>query len=234
MSRQATIVSILVVGLLAGLGIYLYRTFRPAAARSFEVRNWITKGAYPPGAVIHAGERCGDAPFIYPTDGLIGYLWGDSFRPGQKHQGLDIFGGGNVDVTPVVAAYDGYLTRLPDWKSSVILRIPHDPLEPGRQIWLYYTHMADQGGHSFIAPDFPPDTAEVFVPAGTLLGYQGNYSGDPNNPVGVHLHFSIVRDDGNGKFLNELKIANTLDPSSYFNMPLNADRNRDKIPVCEQ
>jgi hypothetical protein len=234
MSRQATIVSILVIGLLAGLGIYLYRTFRPAAERSFEVRNWITKGAYPPGAVIRAGERCGDAPFIYPTDGLIGYLWGDSFRPGQKHQGLDIFGGGNVDVIPVVAAYDGYLTRLPDWKSAVILRIPHDPLEPGRQIWLYYAHMADQNGNSFISADFPSGTTEVIVPAGTLLGYQGNYSGDPNNPVGVHLHFSIVRDDGKGKFLNELKIANTIDPSSYFNMPLNADRNRDKIPVCEQ
>jgi hypothetical protein len=73
----------------------------------------------------------------------------------------------------------------------------------------------------------------VFVPAGTLLGYQGNYSGDPNNPVGVHLHFSIVRDDGSGKFLNELKIANTLDPSLYFNMSLNANVNRDKIPVCE-
>ncbi len=74
---------------------------------------------------------------------------------------------------------------------------------------------------------------EVFVPAGTLLGYQGNYSGDPNNPTGVHLHFSIVRDDGGGEFLNELKIANTLDPSPYFNMPLNASTNRDKIPVCE-
>jgi len=234
MSRQATIVSILVVGLLAGLGIYLYRTFRPAATRSMDVRNWIAKGVSAPGAVIRAGERCGDAPFGYPTNGLIGFLWGDSFRPGQKHQGLDIFGGENVGMTPVVAAYDGYLSRLPDWKSSVILRVPNDPLQPGRQIWLYYTHMADQNGNSFITAEFPPGTAEVFVKAGTLLGYQGNYSGDPNNPVGVHLHFSIVRDDGSGKFLNELKIANTIDPSPYFNMPLNADQNRDKIPVCEQ
>ena len=234
MSRQTTIVSILVVGLLAGLGIYLYRTFRPAAARSLEVRNWIANGISEPGAVIHVGERCGDAPFIYPTNGLIGYLWGDSFRPGHKHQGLDIFGGTDVGITPVVAAYDGYLTRLPDWKSSVIMHVPDDPLQPGRQIWLYYTHMADRDGHSYIVPDFSPGTTEVFIQAGTLLGYQGNYSGDPNNPVGVHLHFSIVRDDGSGKFLNELKIANTIDPSPYFNLPLNADQNRDKIPVCVQ
>jgi murein DD-endopeptidase MepM/ murein hydrolase activator NlpD len=234
MSRQAAFVTILVVGLLTGLGIYLYRAFRPTAARSLEVRNWITRGSSEAGAAIRAGERCGDAPFVYPTDGLIGYLWGDSFSPNHKHQGLDIFGGGDVDVTPVVAAYDGYLSRLPEWKSAVILRIPDDPLQPGRQIWLYYAHMADRDGNSFIAAEFPPGATEVFIKAGTLLGYPGNYSGDPNNPIGVHLHFSIVRDDSNGEFLNELKIANTLDPSPYFNMRLNANENRDKIPVCEQ
>jgi hypothetical protein len=233
MTRPAAFVSIIVVGLLAGLGIFLYRAFQPTASRGMEVRGWITDGLSDPENLIRVGERCGDAPFIYPTDGLIGFLWGDSFRPGHEHQGLDIFGGTDVGLTPVVAAYDGYLTRLPDWKSSVIMRVPNDPLQPGRQIWLYYTHMATREGSSFIAADFPPGTTEVFVPAGTLLGYQGNYSGDPDNPTGVHLHFSIVRDDGGGEFLNELKIANTLDPSPYFNMPLNASTNRDKIPVCE-
>ncbi len=68
--------------------------------------------------------------------------------------------------------------------------------------------------------------------AGRILGYQGNYSGDPNNPTGVHLHFSIVRDRG-GKFLNELDIRNTLDPSPYLGLPLNADQNKDEIPVCK-
>jgi len=62
----------------------------------------------------------------------------------------------------------------------------------------------------------------VFVKAGTLLGYQGNFSGTPGSPVGVHLHFSIVRDDGFGNYLNELEIGNTLDPSPYLALPLNA------------
>ena len=47
-----------------------------------------------------------------PTDGFIGYLWDDSFRPGHRHQGIDIFGGGQPGDTPVYAAADGYLTRL--------------------------------------------------------------------------------------------------------------------------
>ena len=125
-----------------------------------------------------------------------------------------------------------YLTRQTDWKSTVIIRVPDDPLQPGRQIWVYYTHMADPDGESYIAPDFPPGTREGYVQAGTLLGYQGNYSGTPNNPVGVHLHFSIVKDDGNGSYLNELEIGNTLDPSPYLGLPLNASKNPDQVPVC--
>lgn len=183
--------------------------------------------------VLPAGERCPGAPFLMPTSGFIGYLWGDSFRPGHEHQGLDIFAGTDVGVTPIYAAYDGYLTRLPEWKSTVIIRIPSDPLQPGRQIWTYYTHMADKQGNPFIADTFPPGTYEVFVPAGTLLGYQGNYSGTPGNPTGVHLHFSIVKDDGSGAFLNELEIQNTLDPSPYFGMDLNAF-SQQGIPSCEQ
>jgi hypothetical protein len=182
---------------------------------------------------LSAGSRCGDAPFLFPTDGMVGFLWDDSFRPGHRHQGLDIFGGTDVGITPVIVAYPGYLTRLPDWVSTVIVRIPSDPLNPGRQIWTYYTHMATRDGGSFISADFPPGTFEKFVDAGTFLGYQGNYSGDPNNPTGVHLHFSIVKDDGQGSFRNELEINNTYDPSPYLGLRVNAQENLDTVPVCE-
>jgi hypothetical protein len=92
--------------------------------------------------------------------------------------------------------------------------------------------MADSDGNSYISSAFPPGTQEVFVEAGTLLGHQGNYSGDPYNPVGIHLHFSIVLDDGLGKFLNELEIDNTRDPSPYLGLPLNADQDPGIVPVC--
>jgi hypothetical protein len=94
--------------------------------------------------------------------------------------------------------------------------------------------MADAQGNSYIAPEFPPGTTERFVRAGTLLGYQGNYSADPDNPTGLHLHFSIVRDDGNGRFRNELEIGNTLDPSPYLGIEVNAGRLGDELAVCEQ
>ncbi len=200
--------------------------------RTSRVLAWLHDPGAHPGWAVRAGERCGQAPFLLPTDGFIGFLWGDSFRPSHHHQGVDIFGGNGINWTPVVAAYPGYLKRLEDWKSSVIIRIPDDPLHPSRQIWTYYTHMADSEGNSFISDEFPPGTSEVYVEAGTLLGYQGNYSGDLYNPVGVHLHFSIVLDDGQGSFRNELEIQNTVDPSPYLGLPVNAGMNEKEIPVC--
>lgn len=224
--------------LLPVAGFFLYRYVSQSGwntplSRFTRLRQWFDDPVGHADWARDAGERCEGAAFLFPTSGYIGFIWGDSFRPGRRHQGLDIFGGGEVGVTPVVAAYPGYLHRLPDWQSSLIMRIPQDPLQPGRQIWLYYTHMADAIGASYILPAFPPGVAEVFVEAGALLGYQGNYSGDPDNPTGVHLHFSIVQDDGRGGFRNELEIENTLDPSPYFQLPLNSETNRDAIPACQ-
>jgi peptidoglycan LD-endopeptidase LytH len=222
---------------LAAVGVggwWLLRHWSGSPLRDGRVLDWIRSPQSHPEWAVQAGQRCAGAPFQMPTSGYIGYLWDDSFRPGHRHQGIDIFGGALPGVVEVRTAYDGYLTRLPGWKSSVIVRIPHDPLQPERQIWTYYTHLADPEGASLIAPEFPPGTSEVFVPAGTLLGRQGNFSGTPGDPVGVHLHFSIVLDDGQGKFRNELEIANTLDPSPYLGLKLNAHTNRDEIPRCPQ
>jgi murein DD-endopeptidase MepM/ murein hydrolase activator NlpD len=170
-------------------------------------------------------EVCPGAPFLLPSDGYIGLLYGDPRPPytdSHRHQGIDIFSPGDIGETPVYAAYDGYLTREVGWLSAVIIRIPDDPLYPGRQIWLYYTHMADPSGEKdTILDDFPPGTQEVFVKQGTLLGYTGNYSGRPFNPVGVHLHFSVVLDNGQGRYRNELEFDNTVDPSRYLGMSVN-------------
>jgi hypothetical protein len=233
---MSILVVIIIVGVLLGLGIYVYVQLRGASsARTPIVMDYILHPSAHADLVIKAGTRCGNAPFIFPTTGMAGYLWGDMFQPGHPHQGVDIFAGTDVDVTEVVAAYPGYLTRLSGWISSLIVRIPDDPLEPGRQIWVYYTHMANAAGTaSFISSQFPQGTKEKYVEAGTLLGRQGNYSGDPNNPVGVHLHISVVRDDGTGHFKNELDINNTYDPSPYLGLRLNAQQNPEQIPVCEQ
>jgi hypothetical protein len=212
-------------------GVYFYWVKRPTALRATQVFAWITNPASHPEWKLSAGVHCKNSPFAFPTTGIVGFLWGDTIQFGHRHQGIDIFSGTDIGITRVLAVYPGYLTRLPDWKSSVIVRVPDDPLHAGRQIWIYYTHMADANGNSFISSDFPPGTSEKQINAGTFLGYMGDYSGDPNNPVGVHLHVSIVKDD-NGHFMNELDINNTYDPSPYFGMELNADVNKDQIPVC--
>jgi hypothetical protein len=226
--------AVLVLGIAAGVGIYIFLGMQRTFGRTSRMLEWLRDPFAHPDWSVKAGIHCSPgAPFLMPTDGLIGYLWDDSFKAGKRHQGIDIFGGKGVGKTPVVAAYPGVLTRLPAWKSAVIVRVPSDPLQPGRQIWLYYTHMADPNGNSFISSEFPPGTAEKHIEAGTLLGFQGNYTGDASNPSGVHLHFSIVLDDGQGSFLNELDINNTLDPSLYLGLPLNAMTSDEKVVICQ-
>jgi peptidoglycan LD-endopeptidase LytH len=229
-----TLLWVIIAGVVIGLGFYLYRSLRPTIGRTTHLAEWLHDPQAHPEWALQAGTRCGSAPFVMPTNGYVGYLWDDIFSGGHHHQGIDIFGGTGIGVTPVVAAYPGSITRLPGWVSAVIERIPSDPLEPGRQIWLYYTHMADPAGKSFISSKFPPGTYEQPVDAGTLLGYQGDYTGDPNSPTGVHLHFSVVKDDGRGGFLNELNIQNTYDPSPYLGLALNADANGTAGAVCGQ
>jgi hypothetical protein len=168
-------------------------------------------------------EPCPGAPFILPADGFIGLLYADPRGPyssANPHQGIDIFSNNEPGVTPVYAAYDGYVTREPEWRSTLIMRVPSDPLRPNNQIWLYYTHMADREGNDFIEEAFAPGTREMYIEQGTLLGYTGDYNGNSARTVWVHLHFSIVEDDGNGRYLNELEFGNTLDPSPYLGIPV--------------
>lgn len=233
MTRKLT--ALTAIGLMLGLSIGLYRLLGRSSslARGQRVWKFFRQPSSLPELILQPGSRCANAPFLFPTTGLVGFIWDDSFRPGHRHQGIDIFAPSGPGQTPVIAAFPGYLTRLSNWKSSLIVRVPSDPLQPSRQIWVYYTHMADSAGNSYISADFPPGTSEQFVEAGTVLGYQGNYSGDINNPVGVHLHVSIVRDAG-GRFTNELDIRNTYDPSPYFGLALNAHTNPDTIPTCKE
>jgi hypothetical protein len=184
--------------------------------------------------IIEPLTQCGDAPFVFPTRGFVGFLHADSFTPLKWHTGLDIFSGGEVGKTPVYAPYDAYLTREDDWKSSVILRIPEDPMQKDRQIWVYMTHMADKDGNSFIDAAYPPGTKEVFIHQGDLIGYQGNYSGNPVAPTGLHLHISIVRDDGTGHYTNETQIENVYDPSPYFGFQLSAKSITKNVPACAE
>ena len=225
------LISVVIIAAIVG-GYFVFLSPGSLNSGTAFVIPWIRNPQSHQDWAVEALSRCGEAPFLMPTRGLIGYTWDDTFKIGHRHQGIDIFAGTEIGITPVYAAYDGYLTRLTDWKSTVIIRIPSDPLQPGRQIWTYYTHMADAAGETFIVPDFPEGTSEVFVEAGTLLGYQGNFSGNPNNPTGTHLHFSIVLDDGEGKYLNELRIENTIDPSPYLGLALNGKTAGRDVVIC--
>ncbi len=237
-SRLPYVIITIIIVALAILGGLAY--FRPTvvetADRIRQLRAWFGNPAAHPEWQVQVGERCGAALMLMPTSGYIGFGWGDNFRPGHAHSGFDIFSpDGELNKTPVLAAYEGYLTRESDWRSAVIIRHPDFPtpripgLVFGEQIWTYYTHMASTDGEtSFISEEFPAGTFEIFIEEGTLLGYQGNWSGNPASPTGLHLHFSVVKSTLSGGYRNETDIENTYDPTPF----LGVQPNEDGVSVC--
>ena len=214
---------VLVIGLVLAAPYALRFFSRTQSNSTAPIGRWFDDPSSRPELItIRDKTACPGAPFILPSDGFIGLLYRDPAAPYDalnRHTGVDIFGDGQPGTIPVYAAYEGYLSRLPDWFATVIIR-HDDPLQPGRTIWTYYTHMGSADGtQSYVADDFPPGTDAVWVEQGTLIGYQGDFGG--SYAVGLHLHFSIVLSDDDGRFKNEARIANTLDPSPYLGMTLN-------------
>ena len=231
--------ALVLLSLLLLLTLLLFHYWRPAATpQLLRLRAWFNDPIAHAHWAVKAGERCGDAVMLIPTNGYVGFGWDDSFRPGHRHSGLDIFSpDGAVNVTPVLAAYDGYLTREAEWKSTIILRHPAFPAVPaaglpaGEQIWTYYTHMASRdGSQSFVASTFPPGSHDVFVKAGTLLGYQGNWAGSQWQFTGLHLHFSVVKSNADGSYADERDITNTYDPIPFLGLT----QSEEGVWVCKE
>ena len=232
LKRRFVTILILLFTLLVIGGAFTYWWFLLDSPTRETLNAWVDNRTAQSALVTSMTQPCPGAPFLLPSPGFVGFLYTDHtppYTPFNPHPGIDIFGDGEPGTVPVYAAYDGYLSRSPDWISSVIIRIPHDPLNPSREIWTYYTHMASKAGdQSYISSEFPPGTSEKFVKQGTLLGYQGLYSGT-DTPIAMHVHFSVVIDK-NGSYTNETHFNNTLDPSPYLGMNLNAS-NHPTIPV---
>lgn len=230
--RRGSVAGVVIV---AAVGIaVLWSWWRGDSQSNDQIRAWLNDAA-PDTWAVAARTQCPDAPFSMPSEGFIGLLYRDTARPYNRlnlHTGIDFFGQGPPGSVPIYAVYDGYLTRRTGWRSTVAIR-HDDPLQPGRIIYTYYTHMASvDGAQGYISADFPPGTRDVFVERGTLLGYQGDYN--PSFPVAMHLHFSIVLADADGVIRNEADIRNTLDPSPYFGVALRVDTATAPPRTCNQ
>lgn len=113
--------------------VFAYTLLRDPRNQTF--RQWASDPQAREDLIIVQRDACPGAPFILPADGWIGLLYGDPRGPysgSNPHQGIDIFSDSDAGVTPVYAAYDGYVTREPNWRSTLIMRVPDDPLNSGQ------------------------------------------------------------------------------------------------------
>jgi hypothetical protein len=149
-SRRANLI-VLVGGLALLALVLMWRYAVPTASPSRSndlIREYLLFPTRRPALSNASRMQCDGAPFILPSAGLIGLMYGDTAAPytsTRRHTGIDIFGDGPAGTVPIYAVYDGWLTRREDWRSTVIIR-HDDPLQPGRTIWTYYTHMASRDG----------------------------------------------------------------------------------------
>lgn len=231
------VITLSILFILALSTLYVFRR-RLLGPRINRLGAWFADPASHSDWIVEGGTRCGNAPMLIPSTGFIGVGWRDGYWPIYQHSGFDIFSPAGVDnVTPNVAAYDGYLTREDSWLSTVIIRHPDfpafagSPLEPGEQIWTYYTHMASTDGIvSYINEEFPRGTREKFVKAGTVLGYQGTWSGNPDNATGLHLHFSITPSNPDGSYTNETDASITYYPGVFLGL----EEDETGLIVCQK
>jgi len=141
-------------------------------------------------------EACPDAPWRLPTRSEMGMWW--------ISKQLAFMGQGYEDSVPVYAVADGLLIRHSDWHGEVAIQ-HDDPLRPGEKAWSFYGSMASGWGHeSFIVQDLPPGSEGVPVKRGQLLGYQGQWLGQPGMPIWVHLQFAVLPAMEDGSFPPEM------------------------------
>ena len=76
---------VIALGIVLGLSYYFLAPLLPTLPRMARLRTYLTDPAAHAGWQIVAGERCGDAPFILPTTGYLGFGYGDADAPPAFH-----------------------------------------------------------------------------------------------------------------------------------------------------
>ena len=132
----------------------------------------------------------------------VGSVWGDNRdESARHHEGIDIFARFR---TPVVAAADGYVTRVNEntLGGKVVFMRPS-----GKDYVLYYAHLDSQ-----IACE------GEMVKTGDTLGMMGNTGNARNTPP--HLHFGIYT---NGGAINPLPFVESRQQTPFrITAPLSA------------
>ncbi len=73
----------LLLSVLVAAAVYVLFVYHPTSRRAAQLFVWLRDPAPDASFVIAAGSRCGSAPFVFPTTGVVGFLWDDSFQLGH-------------------------------------------------------------------------------------------------------------------------------------------------------
>ena len=170
-------------------------------------------------------SECENGVWALPTTAYLGYRYRDGL--------LAFYGAGAEGQVPVKAVADGLFYRLEGIPEGSFLILHEDPLNPGEKLIAYYGDMRSyQGDRIFISEAFLGNVQGVSVSKGETIGFQGMWSGSPNQQDWLHITFGLAPYDS--QFLEEpdLLFENLIDPSVYFGIEIDTGAKSVKPIKC--
>jgi hypothetical protein len=98
-----SLVPLLLIALLAG--IVMRSRLGIGSPTAETLRAWFRAPEVRPTLISRLATPCPNAPFLLPSEGFVGFLYGDPtapYTPFAPHTGIDIFGDGAPGTVPVL------------------------------------------------------------------------------------------------------------------------------------
>ena len=176
---------------------------------------------------VSAPSECSAGAWPLPTRATMGYRYENGW--------LSLYGAGPEGTVPVVAVAPGEVFRPEGFPEGSLAVIHEDPKNPAKRVILYYTEMQSyRKGEPLISEKIPLGATSLGVTAGETLGYQGMWSGRPNQQDWLHVTLGIAPYDS--QFLEETgKLEDKLvSPAEYFGIQLDPDSRHVKPVICSE
>lgn len=181
-----------------------------------------------PPSTVSTVEATHGAAGHFPTSDYCGWVWRHPKPDGKRHNGLDVWtksdgtGLSGAKGFPVQLAYPGVLKEKLFGNAKLYgLRFHH----PDRDESTHYWHMADaDSSTSYVENALVVGQS---YPAGTFLGFQGNFTPGSTDRT-THLHATLTTGDtpDDGYVPGEHPFSATSyskDPTTFFGRNLNYD-----------
>lgn len=169
---------------------------------------------------IEVPSSCPGGVWPLPTSAYLGY----KYQEGT----LTFYGAGLEGQVPITAPADGLVYRPKNFPEGSLLILHEDTHHSGDQVISLFEDLRPFRGQTDLISDrFPIGSAGLAVKKGDVIGFQSTWSENQNQPVWLHVDYSLAVYSPDYFDDYELLKANLINPGDYFGITV--DFNMDSI-----